>query len=320
MEVPQLVPAASASLPLSSDVSQFFPVAQLSYSYKGEKASFPHTVLPFVQWALVWLVFSCPTKTRTHTLLPFFLPSHKSMWFGKGTIFKDTLFSFVALHEFPRYPLFQAKTPSLLSSTRQKNSPNPGSSTHHFLKHLRSLLTPSVAYELRFTDSGKQEKSHLFIFYKSNYSDFQVLPAWWLSGASCHVWSMELCLKASQNPTVQTYHFSLETYCSSNCCLGEAHSPSPCLTFRPFFLSTPTQFRGISFLSGKGNRPSPTLIYFLSYSASSCMLLGFLSSTSPKSLWFPKGLGLGNKEPRHLLISVLQHSSPEATWTQKSVF
>lgn len=178
MEVPQLVPAASASLPLSSDVSQFFPVAQLSYSYKGEKASFPHTVLPFVQWALVWLVFSCPTKTRTHTLLPFFLPSHKSMWFGKGTIFKDTLFSFVALHEFPRYPLFQAKTPSLLFSTRQKNSPNPGSSTHHFLKHLRSLLTPSVAYELRFTDSGKQEKSHLFIFYKSNYSDFQVLPAW----------------------------------------------------------------------------------------------------------------------------------------------
>lgn len=190
--------------------------------------SVPHTVWPFVKWALVWLCFMPHNKslslflshTHTHTSTDTCIYTHihiliclcKNLFdLKRGPSSKITLrFLFLFLMNFPHYPLFQTKTLSLLSQTGQKNSlpsprsSNPWASRIYILRYIWPLLTPSLGYKLPFTDSGRQEKFHVFIFYKSNYFDFQVLLAWWFSGASCHGWDMRLYLKPSQYSTAQT--------------------------------------------------------------------------------------------------------------------
>lgn len=138
--------------------------------------------------------------------------------------------------------------------------------------------------------------------------------------ASWHVWGMGLYLKTSQNPTVQTSHSSQGTYGFLGPLPRRCTQPPvlPWHSHTSLFSLYPTSVQWNFFLVVVGGGLSLShSCFFPSCSPSPWMLLCFFSFTSPKRLWFLKGSSLGNKEPKHFLGSVLQHSSHEAKMGRK---
>lgn len=242
---PHLVTAAHASLTFSGVTSHFFLAAELCCSDQRKKVSVFHTVWPFVKWALVWLCFHGPQLiSLSHTLPSPPLPLQKSVWLEK-TIFKGT-FCFLSLFLLDfHYPPTGKNNLTLLPNQQKFSISWKLSSSAPEI----SLITSNSQCDIWiiFQRLRRQEKTHLFIFYKSTYVDFQALLAWSFSEVSCHVWDMGFYLKGPPRIPLSRHSILLWRLTpSSGCCQGDAHSPfclhdlQSLLSFHPIF--SPEEF------------------------------------------------------------------------------
>ena len=165
-------------------------------------------MLPFVKWALVWPVLTCPwislslththtdthihtqththihthaethrhthtdTHTQTHTHLPFSLASTWAYVIWKvDHLLRSTLFSFPIPYEFSHYS-FSGKHslfPSRAKKKKKKSLPNLVSSVHQFLSSVWSLLTPNIGYESPFTDRKTKNPLTFFLWFSGPF-------------------------------------------------------------------------------------------------------------------------------------------------------